>query len=123
MNPFFAELIGTALLILLGNGVVAGVLLKNSKSEGAGWLVITIAWGLAVTFGVYAVGPISGAHLNPAVTLALAATGVFEWAQVPVYIGAQILGGVLGSCLVYLHYLPHWEIGRASCRERVLMPV
>ena len=108
MNPFFAELIGTALLILLGNGVVAGVLLKNSKSEGAGWLVITIAWGLAVSFGVYAVGPISGAHLNPAVTLGLAATGAFDWAQVPVYIIAQLLGGVLGACLVYLHYLPHW---------------
>lgn len=108
MNPFFAELIGTALLILLGNGVVAGVLLKNSKSEGAGWLVITIAWGLAVAFGVYAVGPISGAHLNPAVTLGLAATGAFDWAQVPVYIIAQLLGGVLGACLVYLHYLPHW---------------
>ncbi len=108
MNVFFAELIGTALLILLGNGVVAGVLLKNSKAEGAGWLVITIAWGLAVTFGVYAVGAVSGAHLNPAVTLALAATGAFEWAQVPVYIIAQMLGAILGACLVYLHYLPHW---------------
>ncbi len=108
MNVFFAELIGTALLILLGNGVVAGVLLKNSKAEGAGWLVITVAWGLAVTFGVYAVGSVSGAHLNPAVTLALAATGAFEWAQVPVYIIAQMLGAILGSCLVYLHYLPHW---------------
>jgi glycerol uptake facilitator protein len=109
MNVFFAELIGTALLILLGNGVVAGVLLKNSKSEGAGWLVITLAWGLAVTFGVYAVGSVSGAHLNPAVTIALAATGAFDWAQVPVYIAAQMLGAILGACLVYLHYLPHWE--------------
>ena len=108
MNVFFAELIGTTLLILLGNGVVAGVLLKNSKAEGAGWLVITVAWGLAVTFGVYAVGAVSGAHLNPAVTIALAATGAFEWAQVPVYIIAQLLGAVLGACLVYLHYLPHW---------------
>jgi glycerol uptake facilitator protein len=108
MNVFFAELIGTALLILLGNGVVAGVLLKNSKAEGAGWLVITVAWGLAVTFGVYAVGSVSGAHLNPAVTLALAATGAFEWAQVPVYIIAQMLGAILGACLVYVHYLPHW---------------
>ena len=108
MNVFFAELIGTALLILLGNGVVAGVLLKNSKAEGAGWMVITTAWGLAVTFGVYAVGSVSGAHLNPAVTLALAATGAFEWAQVPVYIIAQMLGAILGACLVYLHYLPHW---------------
>ena len=108
MNVFFAELIGTALLILLGNGVVAGVLLKNSKAEGTGWLVITVAWGLAVTFGVYAVGAVSGAHLNPAVTIALAATGAFEWAQVPVYIIAQMLGAVSGACLVYLHYLPHW---------------
>jgi glycerol uptake facilitator protein len=108
MNVFFAELIGTALLILLGNGVVAGVLLKNSKAEGAGWLVITVAWGLAVTFGVYTVGSVSGAHLNPAVTLALAATGAFEWAQVPVYIIAQMLGAILGACLVYVHYLPHW---------------
>jgi glycerol uptake facilitator protein len=108
MNVFFAELIGTALLILLGNGVVAGVLLKNSKAEGAGWLVITVAWGLAVTFGVYTVGSVSGAHLNPAVTIALAATGAFEWAQVPVYIIAQMLGAILGACLVYLHYLPHW---------------
>jgi glycerol uptake facilitator protein len=108
MNPYFAEFIGTALLLLLGNGVVAGVLLKNSKSEGAGWLVITIAWGLAVTFGVYAVGSISGAHLNPAVTLGLAATGAFSWALVPGYIAAQMLGAFVGACLVYLHYLPHW---------------
>jgi glycerol uptake facilitator protein len=108
MNPYFAEFVGTALLLLLGNGVVAGVLLKNSKSEGAGWLVITIAWGLAVTFGVYAVGSISGAHLNPAVTLGLAATGAFSWALVPGYIVAQMLGAFVGACLVYLHYLPHW---------------
>ncbi len=111
MTIFFAELIGTALLILLGNGVVAGVLLKNSKAEGAGWLVITVAWGLAVTFGVYAVGSVSGAHLNPAVTLALAVkggVGAPTWADVPVYISAQMLGAILGACLVYLHYLPHW---------------
>jgi glycerol uptake facilitator protein len=108
MNPYFAEFVGTTLLILLGNGVVAGVLLKNSKAEGAGWLVITIAWGLAVTFGVYAVGSVSGAHLNPAVTFGLAATGAFSWALVPGYIVAQMLGAILGACLVYLHYLPHW---------------
>jgi glycerol uptake facilitator protein len=108
MNPYLAELIGTALLILLGNGVVAGVLLKNSKAEGAGWLVITVAWGLAVTFGVYAVGSISGAHLNPAVTIALASTGAFSWSLVPGYVAAQLAGGVLGAVLVYLHYLPHW---------------
>ena len=111
MTIFFAELIGTALLILLGNGVVAGVLLKNSKAEGAGWLVITVAWGLAVTFGVYAVGSVSGAHLNPAVTIALAVkggVGAPTWADVPVYVVAQMLGAILGACLVYLHYLPHW---------------
>jgi glycerol uptake facilitator protein len=108
MNPYFAEFIGTALLILLGNGVVAGVLLKNSKAESAGWLVITVAWGLAVTFGVYAVGAVSGAHLNPAVTLALASTGAFSWSMVTGYIVAQVAGAAFGACLVYLHYLPHW---------------
>jgi glycerol uptake facilitator protein len=108
MNPYLAEFVGTALLILLGNGVVAGVLLKNSKSEGAGWLVITIGWALAVTFGVYAVGSVSGAHLNPAVTLALASTGAFSWSMVAGYIAAQVAGAAFGACLVYLHYLPHW---------------
>ena len=75
MDIFFAEFIGTALLILLGNGVVAGVVLRSSKSENAGWIVITFGWALAVTFAVFATGSVSGAHLNPAVTLALAATG------------------------------------------------
>ena len=112
MNTFLAEFIGTALLILLGNGVVAGVVLSGTKSENAGWIVITIGWGLAVTFGVYAVGGVSGAHLNPAVTLALAATGQwsehFTPASVPLYITAQILGAMVGANLVYLHYLPDW---------------
>jgi glycerol uptake facilitator protein len=108
MNPYLAEFIGTALLILLGNGVVAGVLLKNSKSEGAGWLVITLGWALSVTFGVYAVGSASGAHLNPAVTLALAATGAFSWSLVGGYIVAQVAGAAFGACLVYVHYFPHW---------------
>ena len=112
MQVFIAELIGTALLILLGNGVVAGAVLRGTKNENAGWLVITIAWGLAVTFGVYAVGGISGAHLNPAVTLALAATGQwseqFTPATVPLYLAGQMLGAMLGAALVWLHYLPHW---------------
>ncbi|MEO6036785.1 MAG: MIP/aquaporin family protein [Saprospiraceae bacterium] len=108
MQTFFAELIGTALLILLGNGVVAGVVLRGTKNENSGWLVITIGWALAVTFGVYAAGKVSGAHLNPAVTLALAATGQFDWANVPLYLVAQMLGAMLGAGLVYLHYLPHW---------------
>jgi glycerol uptake facilitator protein len=108
MNVFLAELLGTALLILLGNGVVAGVVLRDTKNENSGWIVITIGWALAVTFAVYAVGQLSGAHLNPAVTLSLAAIGQFEWAKVGTYIAAQMLGAMLGASLVYLHYLPHW---------------
>ncbi len=109
MTNFLAELIGTALLILLGNGVVAGVVLKGTKNENSGWIVITVGWALAVSFAVYAVGRISGAHLNPAVTIALASTGQFDWVNVPVYIAAQMLGAILGAELVWLHYLPHWE--------------
>ena len=108
MNTFLAELCGTALLILLGNGVVAGVVLKGTKNENSGWIVITVGWALAVAFAVYAVGQISGAHLNPAVTIALAATGQFDWANVGPYILAQLLGAMLGAALVWLHYLPHW---------------
>jgi glycerol uptake facilitator protein len=108
MNPYFAEFIGTALLILLGNGVVAGVLLKDSKAHNAGWLVISVAWGLAVTFAVYAVGKFSGAHLNPAVSVALAISGSFSWSDVPVYVLSQVAGAMFGSFLVYLQYLPHW---------------
>ena len=118
MNTFLAEMVGTALLILLGNGVVAGVVLKNSKAEGSGWIVITFGWALAVTFGVYAVGSVSGAHLNPAVTLGLAATGSFPWADVPAYIVAQMLGAFIGSCLVYVHYLPHWAITENAGAKR-----
>ena len=90
MNPYIAEFVGTTLLILLGVGVNASVTLKNSKSENAGWLVVCLSWGLAVTLSIYAVGSISGAHLNPAVTLALALKGDFMWADVPFYIIAQM---------------------------------
>ncbi len=109
MDQFLAELAGTATLILLGDGVVAAVVLKYTKSENAGWQVITIGWALAVVFGVYVAGGISGAHLNPAVTLALASAGSFEWVNVPLYIAGQMAGAILGACLVYLHYLPHWK--------------
>ncbi|HMQ60750.1 MAG TPA: MIP/aquaporin family protein [Flavilitoribacter sp.] len=109
MDQFLAELAGTATLILLGDGVVAGVVLKGTKNENAGWIVITIAWALAVVFGVYVAGEISGAHLNPAVTIALAAAGSFDWAQVPLYLAGQMAGAILGAILVYLHYLPHWK--------------
>lgn len=112
MNSFLAEFIGTALLVLLGNGVVAGVVLRDTKNENSGWLVITIGWALAVTFAVFAVGQISGAHLNPAVTLALAASGQwngpFTPASVPLYLLAQMLGAIVGAVIVWLHYLPHW---------------
>lgn len=108
MNHFIAEFIGTALLILLGNGVVAGVVLRGTKNENAGWMAITTGWALAVAFAVYAVGRVSGAHLNPAVTLALAATGQFGASEVPLYIVAQLSGAMAGAVLVWLHYLPHW---------------
>jgi len=109
MTQFLAELIGTAILVLFGDGVVAGVVLKGTKSENAGWIVITVGWGFGVALAIYGVGSVSGAHLNPAVTLALAAQGAFPWANVPSYIMAQMLGGILGGTLVWLHYLPHWK--------------
>jgi glycerol uptake facilitator protein len=105
---YFAEFIGTAILILLGDGVVAGVLLRDSKAENSGWIVITLGWGLAVAVAVYTVGRISGAHLNPAVTLGLASIGEFSWGMVPGYVAAQFAGAFVGGALVYLHYLPHW---------------
>jgi glycerol uptake facilitator protein len=108
MSPYLAEFFGTMLLIVLGDGVVAGVVLKGTKSENAGWLVIVVGWGLAVALAVYAVGAISGAHINPAVTIALAWSGNFEWAMVPGYCAAQMLGAFVGAVLVWLHYLPHW---------------
>lgn len=109
MTEFLAELIGTMILIIFGAGVVAGVVLKDSKAENSGWAVITIAWGLAVTMGVYAVGSFSGAHLNPAVTLGFASIGEFPWTKVPVYIAAQIIGAMIGAVIVFFNYLPHWE--------------
>ena len=109
MSAFMGEVVGTMILILFGGGVVAGANLKKTFSFNGGWIVITIAWGLAVTMGVFAVGSISGAHLNPAVTIGLALNGDFPWADVPEYILAQLIGGFLGGVLVFLHYLPHWK--------------
>ena len=109
MSTFLAELLGTALLILLGNGVVANVCLNKSKGNGSGWIVIATGWALAVAIPVFIFGPISGGHFNPAVTLANASIGNFAWADVPMYILAQLLGAILGACLVFLHYLPHWK--------------
>jgi glycerol uptake facilitator protein len=108
MSPFVGEIIGTMLLILLGDGVVAGVVLSKTKGNNSGWIVITWAWAMAVFVGAYSVASISGAHLNPAVTIGLAVAGSFEWAQVPSYIIAQMIGAFLGAVLVFLHYYPHW---------------
>ncbi|WP_214804971.1 MULTISPECIES: MIP/aquaporin family protein [unclassified Exiguobacterium] len=108
MSNFISEMMGTLILILLGDGVVAGVVLKKTKSENGGWIVITLAWGLAVMTGVY-VAASSGAHLNPAVTLSLALNSDLSWADVPIYIAAQLVGAFLGAVLVWLHYMKHFE--------------
>lgn len=109
MGPYLAEFFGTMLLIILGDGVVASVVLKGTKSENAGWLTIVIGWGLAVTISIYAVGNISGAHLSPAVTIAFAMNGSFAWSDVVGYISAQMAGAFVGAIIVWLHFLPHWK--------------
>jgi glycerol uptake facilitator protein len=109
MNEYIAEFFGTAVLIVLGGGVNAGVSLTKSYVKDAGWLVIAMGWGLAVTFAIYAVGQISGAHINPAVTLGLWSIGEFETSKVAGYILAQTAGAVTGATIVWLHYLPHWK--------------
>lgn len=109
MSPLTAEFLGTAILIVLGDGVVANVVLTKSKGHNSGWIVITTGWALAVFVAVFATARISGAHLNPAVSVGLAVTGAFEWSQVPGYIVAQMLGAIAGSVLVWLAYLPHWR--------------
>lgn len=120
MSNFVAEIIGTMILILLGDGVVANVLLGKSKGQGGGWIVITTGWGLAVAMAVYAVGRFSGAHINPAVTIALAAVGKLGWDQVPVYIVGQFIGAFIGAVLVWLAYLPHWaETADAGLKRAV----
>ncbi len=109
MTPFISEFIGTALLITLGNGVVANVVLHKTYGQSSGWIVITFGWAIAVFVGVFVSGTASGAHLNPAITFALAAVGKFSWAKVPLYITAQILGGMLGSFLVFILYRKHFD--------------
>jgi glycerol uptake facilitator protein len=108
LSIFGAEVIGTAILILLGNGVVAGVLLNLSKAQNAGWIVITFGWGMGVAMAIYAVGQFSGAHLNPAVTLGFATIGVIEWGDVPEYLAGEFVGAFIGATLVWLAYLDHW---------------
>ena len=108
MNVFLGEMIGTMLLVLLGDGVVANVLLKRTKGNNAGWIVITAAWAMAVFVGVFIAAPVSKAHLNPAVTIGLATAGQIAWGLVPLYVTAQMIGAMLGAFLVWLHYMPHF---------------
>lgn len=109
MSIFGAEVIGTALLILLGNGVVACVLLVQSKGQNSGWIVITFGWGMGVMVAVFAVGQFSGAHLNPAVTLGFAIAGTIKWSKVPEYFAGEFVGAFIGATLVWLAYLDHWK--------------
>lgn len=109
MSECIAEFFGTLLLLLLGNGVVANVNLADTKSHGAGWIVITAGWGMAVFVGVFATKDISGAHLNPAVTFGLALAGLFEWVKVLPFIVAQMLGGAAGAFLVYIFFIDHFR--------------
>lgn len=109
MTAFTAEIIGSFMLILLGNGVVANVVLNKTKGHGSGWMVITTAWALAVFTGVVIAAPYSGAHLNPAVSIGLATAGIFEWSLVPTYILAQLIGTMLGSFMVFIIYRDHYS--------------
>src|SRR5215218_10396755 len=108
MEAYLGEFFGTMLLIILGDGVVAGVLLRNSKAENSGWIVITFGWGMAVAVAIYCVSKFSGGHINPAFTLGAAVVGALDWALVPGYIIAQFLGAFVGGVIVWLAYLPHW---------------
>ncbi|RIA08504.1 glycerol uptake facilitator protein [Flavobacteriaceae bacterium MAR_2010_72] len=110
MTPFISEIIGTAILILLGGGVVANVVLNKTKGNSSGWMVITTAWGLAVYVAVVIAGPYSGAHINPAVSIGLAVAGKFPWEDVPMYVLAQMLGAMLGSLIVYVMYKDHFDV-------------
>ncbi len=109
MSPYLAEFVGVLILILLGDGACANVNLSKSKGQGSGWIVIATGWGLAVTIAVYTVGWISGAHLNPAVTLAMVSLGEMNPELAPGYVGAQVAGAFAGAILVWLVYYPHFE--------------
>jgi glycerol uptake facilitator protein len=110
INPYLAEFVGTALLVTFGNGVVANVVLAKTKGNNSGWIVITAGWALAVFIGVFASQASSGAHLNPAVTLAMAQAGKFAWSRVAGYMLAQLLGAITGGALVFFFYRAHFEV-------------
>ena len=108
-EKYIFEFIGTMVLILLGDGVCAAASLDKSKAKGAGWVVITMGWGFAVMVGVFIAGSVSGAHLNPAVSIGCAVAGTMEWSAVPGYVIAQMLGGFAGATLVWLFYKDHYD--------------
>jgi glycerol uptake facilitator protein len=109
VSIFGAETIGTAILVLLGDGVVAAVLLNRSKAQNGGWIVVTFGWGMAVAMAVFAVGQFSGAHINPAVTMGNAVIGNTDWGDVPAYLGGEFVGAFIGATLVWAAYYNHWE--------------
>jgi MIP family channel proteins len=109
MNAFFAEFFGTAIILVFGGGVVANVLLDKTKGNNSGWIVISFGWAVGVFTGVLISAPYSGAHLNPAVTLALAIANKFAWSKVPLYLSAQLLGAMFGAFLVWLAYKKHFD--------------
>ena len=110
MHLYLAEFLGTTILLLMGNGVVANVVLDKTKGHDSGWIVISAGWGLAVFTAVICVGDISGAHINPAVSIGLAAAGQFDWLLVPGYVVAQMLGGIIGGALVFFFYKSHYRV-------------
>ena len=109
MTPFLGELIGTCILVVLGDGIVANVLLNKTKGHGSGWIAITLGWSMAVFVAVYSVAAVSGAHINPAASIALAASGKFPWADVPLYIAGQMIGAMIGALIVWISYRQHFE--------------
>ena len=114
MDPLAAEFLGTALLVLLGNGVVANVVLARTNGNGSGWIVITTGWAFAVFIGVFCSQAYSGAHLNPAITVGLAAAGSFAWNKVAGYVLAQMAGAVVGGTLVFLFYREHFKVSESA---------
>ncbi len=120
MSPLIAEMTGTALLLLLGDGVVANVLLKKTSGYSSGYIVITMGWGMAVFIGVFVSAAYSGAHINPAVTIGLAIAGKFAWSRVAGYLCAQLAGAILGSFLVWLSYRKHFDASE-DARTKLLV--
>ncbi len=119
MTALLGELIGTAILMILGNGVNANVSLNKAYGKDSGWIVITFGWAMAVFIAVFITAAASGAHLNPAVTIGLAVTGDFSWAQVPGYLGMQVLGAMIGAFLIYLTYYDHYDDTSATDPDTV----